>query len=137
LLEAWREARKTFEERQDRFLEERPEVAGPPLPLEAYTGTCGGEMYGDATISVEGGALVLRLLPNPDLVADLTPLQGDAFLVEWRRTFAWFGRGAAIFELGGLGEVTGMHLEVPNDDLWFYEVELRRKDAQSGRGMGR
>jgi hypothetical protein len=61
-------------------------------------------------------------------VADLTPLKDDVFLLEWRKTFAWFGRGAATFLLDSDGEVTEVRLDVPNDDFWFYELELKRKD---------
>ena len=127
-LNRWRSARERFESRQSRFSEERDPNARPSLPLGDYAGTYGGDMYGDATISVEGGGLVLRLLPNPDLVADLTHLHHDTFLLEWRETFAWFGTGVASFLLDPFGEVTEMKLDVPNDDLWFHELELIRKD---------
>jgi CubicO group peptidase (beta-lactamase class C family) len=128
MLDGWRGARERFEDRQDRFLEAMAPESYPALPLEAYAGTFGGPMYGDATISVEDGGLVLRLLPNPDLVADLSHLHHDTFLIEWRETFAWFGKGAATFLLDPLGEVTEVKLDVPNDDLWFDELELKRKD---------
>ena len=128
MLESWREAREEFEARQDRFLETRAPDARPSLGLEDYTGTFGGAMYGDATVSLEDGHLVLRLLPNPDLVADLSHLHDDTFLIEWRETFAWFGRGAATFLVDPYGEVTEVKLDVPNDDLWFHELELERKD---------
>ena len=88
-------------------------------------------MYGDATIALEDGGLVLRLLPNPDLVADLTHLHHDTFLIEWRNTFAWFGKGAATFLFDPYGAVTEIKLDVPNDDLWFDELELKR--VSSGR----
>jgi len=128
LLESWRAGRQEIEDRQDRFLDDKVPGGRPSLPLDRYTGTYGGAMYGDATVSVEEGGLVLRLLPNPDLVADLIQLHDDTFLVEWRNTFAWFGRGAATFHLDSNGEVVEVRLDVPNDDLWFYELELKRKD---------
>jgi CubicO group peptidase (beta-lactamase class C family) len=128
MLRSWQSARDRFEERQDRFLAERAPDSRPSLPLDAYTGRYGGDMYGDGTVSLENGGLVLRLLPNPDLVADLTHLHDDTFLIEWRHTFAWFGRGAATFLLDSDGEVREVKLDVPNDDLWFYELELRRKE---------
>lgn len=127
MLESWRSAREEFEARQRRFTEERVQGTRPSLELEGYTGTFGGEMYGDATVSLEGGSLVLRLLPNPDLVADLTHLHHDTFLLEWRETFAWFGTGAATFRLDPFGNVTEVALDVPNDDLWFYELDLKKK----------
>jgi CubicO group peptidase (beta-lactamase class C family) len=127
MLPAWRAARSRFEARQDRFEEERVEGTNPSLPLDGYAGRYGGPMYGDATVSLEDGGLVLRLLPNPDLVADLTHLHHDTFLIEWRTTLAWFGKGAATFHLDPYGAVSEMKLDVPNDDFWFYELEMRRR----------
>jgi hypothetical protein len=128
MLESWRSARERFEERQNRFLDERLEGTEPSLSPGGYAGRYGGAMYGDATISVEDGGLVFRLLPNPDLVADLTHIHYDTYLVQWRETFAWFGQGAATFILDPYGEVTELKLDVPNDDLWFHELELKKKD---------
>ena len=127
MLESWRRGRAAFEERQARILQEEEPGTHPSLDLAEYTGTFGGEMYGDASVSLENGGLVLRLLPNPDLVADLTHLQHDTFLIQWRKTFAWFGIGAATFHLDPYGQVSAITLDVPNDDLWFYELELKRK----------
>ncbi len=70
---------------------------------------------------------MLRLLPNPDLVADLEPLQYDTFLLRWRKNLAWFGKGTATFVLDRTGAVEQMKLDVPNDDLWFYELEMKRR----------
>ncbi len=128
MLMDWLSARAGFEARQDRFVEERTQGTQPSLPLSGYEGTFGGPMYGDATVSLEDGQLVLRLLPNPDLVADLTHLHHDTYLIEWRNTFAWFGRGAATFLFDSFGSVTEVKLDVPNDDLWFYELELKKKE---------
>ena len=103
----------------------------PSLDLEAYAGTYGGDLYGDATIEVENGHLVLRVLPNPDLVADLEHLHYDTFIVRWRTELAWFGKGTAHFELDAAGNVEEMELDIPNDDLWFDELELERKGSGS------
>jgi CubicO group peptidase (beta-lactamase class C family) len=99
----------------------------PSLPLSAYAGTYGGAMYGDAAVTLEGGRLVLRLLPNPDFVADLRHLQFDTFVIEWRRAWPWFGAGTAQFLLSAAGMVTELKLDVPNEDFWFTELELRRR----------
>lgn len=127
-LTSWTRARERFEGRQNRFLEERVEGTTPSLELEGYTGSYGGPMYGDGEVTLENGRLVLTLLPNPDLVADLTHLHHDTFLIEWRKTFAWFGTGVATFILDPYGQVTEMKLDVPNDDLWFHELEMKRRD---------
>ena len=115
-------------ERRAAVLEVTRPGTEPSLPLPAYTGRYGGPMYGDATVSLEDGGLVLRLLPNPDLVADLRHLQLDTWVIDWRRPFPWFGKGVAQFLTDPAGEVTELKLDVPNQDLWFHELELKRRD---------
>lgn len=126
-LPRWKESRVAFEARQEAFEQSRVAGTKPSLPLEGYEGTYGGDLYGDATVTQEGGSLVLRLLPNPDLVADLEHLHYDTFLIRWRKELAWFGKGAATFLLDAAGEAAELKLDVPNDDLWFYELELKRR----------
>jgi hypothetical protein len=99
----------------------------PSRSLDAYAGTYGGPMYGDIAVASENGGLVLRFLPNPDLVADLRHLQFDTFLIEWRRPWPWFGSGTAHFVLSAAGVPERLELNVPNEDFWFEELELRRK----------
>ena len=100
----------------------------PSLPLERYAGRYGGQVYGDATVSLESGSLVLRLLANPQFVADLTHLQLDTFMVTWRHEFPWFAGGRAQFVLGSDARITQLKLEVPNEDFWFEELDLRRRE---------
>ena len=101
--------------------------ARPPQALDKYAGTFGGAMYGDATVTEENGALVLRLLPNPALVADLTPLDADTFTLTWRQKFAFFAGGRAQFVLDSRSRVQELKLDVPNNDFWFDELELKKK----------
>ncbi|MDT8342252.1 MAG: serine hydrolase [Longimicrobiales bacterium] len=127
-LPGWRESRERFESRARAPEEARVAGTTPSLPLEGYAGRYGGPMYGDATVTVEGGGLVLRLLPNPDLVADLEHLHYDTFVIRWRRELAWFGQGTARFVLDEFGRAREVRLDVPNDDLWFHELEFRRRE---------
>jgi hypothetical protein len=99
----------------------------PSLPLDAYVGTYGGPLYGDATVALEDGRLVLRLLPAGDLVGDLTHWHRDVFRVHWRREFPWFGDGLVQFVLNANGDADQVKIDVPNDDFWFTELELRRR----------
>jgi hypothetical protein len=106
----------------------QPRVAGTrgSLASEGYAGTYGGPMYGDATVTADSGRLVLRFLPAPDLVGDLTHLHHDVFRVTWRHDFPWFGDGTVQFVLGADGNVAEMKVDVPNGDFWFTELEFRR-----------
>lgn len=87
-------------------------------------------MYGDATVTVEDGKLVLRLLPNPDLVADLSHWHYDVFKIDWRTDVTWFGNGKAQFLMNERGDVVEMKLNVPNDDFWFHELEFKKKKGE-------
>ncbi len=69
---------------------------------------------------------MLRLLPNKDLVADLTHLQLDTFVIRWRTDFAWFREGTIQFVPDAQGIFQDLRLDVPNEDLWFHELKLRR-----------
>ena len=83
-------------------------------------------MYGDATIELDGDQLVLKLLPYPALVADLKHLHYDTFEIQWRSTFAWFEGGTAHFVADASGVFHKIELNVPNEDLFFHELKLKR-----------
>lgn len=104
----------------------RASNTAPSLALDAYTGTFASSLYGDVTVALEDGTLVVRLLPAPDLVGDLTHWHRDVFRVHWRREFPWFGDGLVQFVLNANGDVDRMSIDVPNDDFWFTELALRR-----------
>lgn len=127
LLKLDQEGRQRFYDRIEEAVKPKASGTTPSLPLERYAGTYGGPFYGDATVTMEEGALVLRLLPAAELVADLTHLHHDTFRLDWRQEFAWFGPGTAHFVLNAEGQPAELKLDVPNEDLWFHEIELRRK----------
>jgi len=120
--------KERWAERWAQWERERVPNTTPSLELEDYTGTFGGALYGDATVELENGALVLRMLPNPDLVGDLTHWHHDTFLIQWRHEFPWFDDGWAQFVLNRNGTVVELKLDVPNEDFWFHELEFRKRE---------
>ena len=126
-LERDRQHRKDFYQRIAAATKPRAKDTKPRLPLKKYAGTYSGRLYGDAKVELTDGQLRLRLLPNPDLVASLKHLHYDTFVIEWEREFAWFGKGTAQFVHDDSGKITQLKLNVPNDDLWFYELKLMRR----------
>ena len=62
----------------------RDSLAGPSLPLGRYAGTYRDALYGDATITLENGRLVLRFSHSPAFVGDLEHWQYDSFIARWR-----------------------------------------------------
>ncbi len=115
-------------ERRQKEIQSRVANTKPSLSLASYTGTYGGPLYGNAEVKLENGSLVLRLLPNPELVADLSHWHYDVFEIKWRKRFPWFGNGKAQFLMDASRKVIEMKLDVPNEDFWFHELEFKRLD---------
>jgi CubicO group peptidase (beta-lactamase class C family) len=129
LLERERDAHAREMRRRADAVRQTAPGTKPSLPLASYAGLYGGNLYGDAQVSLEDGRLVLRLLPAPSLVADLEHLQQDTFVIRWRRAFPWFDEGTARFVISGGGVIEELRLHVPNEDFWFEELDLRRRPA--------
>lgn len=121
-----RAAKKKAQEDREKEANKRAANTKPSFPLDAYAGTYGGAFYGNAEVKMENGNLVLRLLPNPELVADLSHWHYDTFEIQWRMKFPWFGNGKAQFLMDAAGKVVEIKLDVPNEDFWFDELELKR-----------
>ena len=99
----------------------------PSLPLAAYAGAYGGQMYGDARVTEEGGRLVVRLLPSPAYVGDLEHWHFDTFRIKWRESVVYpYPRGWVTFTLDPQGRVGEMKIDVPNPDFDFKELEFKR-----------
>jgi len=62
----------------------RDTLSRPSLPPARYAGTYRDEWYGDVTITLESGGLVMRFSRSPALVGDLEHWQYDSFVVRWR-----------------------------------------------------
>lgn len=100
----------------------------PSLPLSGYVGTYSSQMYGDVTITEENGHLVMRMLPAPVFVADLTHWHYDTFAIKWGPGVIYpFQKGFVIFTLDGKGKTDQLKIDQPNNDFHFTELELRRK----------
>lgn len=99
----------------------------PSITLTGYAGTYTSQMYGDVTITAEGDKLVMRMIPSPNLVADLEHWHYDTFLIKWRPSTAYnFPRGWVTFTLDRTGKTDQLKIDQPNNDFWFYELDLKR-----------
>jgi len=63
---------------------QRDTASRPSLPLAKYAGTYRDAWYGDITITLEGGKLVMRFTHSPPLTGDLEHFQYDTFIARWR-----------------------------------------------------
>lgn len=79
----------------------------PSLPLEAYAGTYSDSLFGDVTVTVENGQLVLSY--SPDYVAVLRHWHHDTFRGRWRRRGG--GQRFVTFRIDAQGWVRALELE--------------------------
>ena len=127
-LERRAKAEKTQAESDQKVDAARVEGTKPSLALEKYAGTYSSELYGDVTIAFEEGHLVMRLVPAANFVADLEHWHYDTFRIRWRDTVHYnFPRGFVTFTIAATAQPDQVKIDQPNDDFWFYELELKRK----------
>ncbi|HEX8338113.1 MAG TPA: serine hydrolase, partial [Pyrinomonadaceae bacterium] len=120
-----RPAREREEAEAKKTEEARVPDTKPSLPLSAYAGTYGGQMYGDARVTQEQGRLVVRLAPSPAYVGDLEHWHFDTFRIKWRESVVYpYPRGWVTFHLDTQGKVSEMKIDVPNPDFDFKELEF-------------
>ena len=125
-FDQFQSGRKEFENRIAMAIRPIASMEKPSHLLESYTGNYRCPMYGDALVQLVDGRLQLQLLPYPDLKADLDWMHYDTFAVRWHKKFAWFDAGSAHFIFDAKGNAESIRLDIPNDDLWFYELDLKR-----------
>ena len=84
-------------------------VAGtkPSLALDKYVGEYRSEMYGDASVALENGALTLRR--GPQFIGKMEHWHYDVFRVTWADR--QMGRGFVSFRLDQRGRVAEMTME--------------------------
>ncbi|MBL8890813.1 MAG: serine hydrolase [Planctomycetaceae bacterium] len=124
-----RYAQRQAEAQQQRAKWEAEKISNAPhsLPIEKYCGTYRCPLYGDVTIELENGGLVLKMVPAPDFVADLVHRHYNCFELRWRPTVTYnYPIGSVNFTIDGRGESSKLAIDQPNDDFWFYELDLRR-----------
>ncbi|MDW3193981.1 MAG: serine hydrolase [Cytophagales bacterium] len=100
----------------------------PSLPISAYTGVYDAPMHGDITIKEEDGELRLHFDRAALLSATLKHWHNDTWEILWDETHAWFDFGTVQFELDHNAKVTGMEIDVPNYDIFFHEIETKKRE---------
>jgi CubicO group peptidase (beta-lactamase class C family) len=105
--------------------EKRNKNSKTTLPLEKYCGTYGGDLYGNATITLKEGKLNLQFVPAPDFFSVLEHWQYDAFVVEFKN-FPSLPKGKVNFILNQNAEVYEFKIDVPNPDFDFTELTFKR-----------
>ena len=108
---------------------QRDSTSSPSLPLDCYAGTYRDAWYGDVTVTLENGRLVIRFGHTPSLAGELVHWQYDTFVARWHDrelradAFVTFGLAA-----DGTIERATMRAVSPATDFSFdfQDLELRR-----------
>ena len=127
--EALPRAARSVENRKEQVMKRvnaREEGTKPTVPVTAFVGNYYDPMYGAVSISLENEKLILDFAPAPQLKADLSHWHYDTFKIEWRETHAWFDFGTLKFVLNNNQEVEGIEFDVPNYDIFFHEIHLKK-----------
>ncbi|WP_192822219.1 serine hydrolase [Rufibacter sp. LB8] len=94
--------------------------------LQEYTGTYHSPLYGNATVTLRNGKLVLDLAAAPALGGELTIWRADIFDLAWKNNFALLTPTKARFLPGPDGSITDLRLDSNNPDFHFSELEFSR-----------
>jgi len=119
--------RKAGDEKQkEEELKNKIENTKPSLELAAYTGTYGGELFGDATVELENGELLVQFVPSPKFRGKLKHLHYDTFEITFTE-FPSLPPGTCNYILDADGKVSEMKIDVPNPDFDFTELEFKKQ----------
>lgn len=102
-------------------------TAKTTVPMAQLTGTYDSPMYTKVEILPGKNGLVMNIPGAPALGASLTHWHGNTYQTKWNETHAWFDFGLIQFQTNAKGEVTGLHMDVPNYDIFFHEIEFTKK----------
>lgn len=113
----------------------RDSASRPARPLAAYAGTYRDAWYGDVTIALEQGRLVLRMTRTPSMTGDLSHWQYDSFLVRWRDR-SLRADAFVSFSLGPDGTVREARMAPASPDVDFsFDFQDLRLQRVAGSAM--
>lgn len=118
--------KKAQQEAAAKAPKEKKKKKKPTMDLDAYAGTYTSQLYGDATVTMQNGKLVLQLIPAPTLGGTLTHWQHDIFELDWKNDYALLTPTRVRFLIGEDGNIGGMRLDADNPDFHFDELKFEK-----------
>lgn len=103
----------------------------PSLNANGYLGIFYSPMYGDIYVKQGENGLRLEFSHAPLLSASLEHWHYDTFEVKWDQEHAWFGFGTVQFNFDAQRNITGILIDVPNNDIFFDELILEKVNSPS------
>ena len=107
--------------------ESRITGTSPSLELNGYAGKYNDQMYGEAEVVVDGGKMVLTLLPTSELfTSEMEHWHYDTFRIKFVDDF--LPNGFVTFSFDSYGKVTGFKIDLPNNDFHFFNLDFQKVD---------
>ncbi len=125
-----RKARQQEDTRISSRKEKRVHNTQQSLPLEKYTGTYHCPMHDDIIITKVNDHLRMEFKRAPNLNANLSHWHYDVWKIEWDEKQAWFDFGTIKFNTGNNLEIKGISFDVPNNDIFFHELNPVRVNEE-------
>ena len=115
-----------FQKRMDDLANTRSKKFEHILQPKEVAGTYHAPIYGTIRIDRDKKDLSLHFEHAPALTADLIPFGPDTYEIDWREAHAWFTFGTVEILHDGK-TATGLKFRVPNEDIFFEEIEPVRQ----------
>ena len=100
----------------------------PSVPMDKYVGTYYADIYGNIEVKKEGDKLRLSFEHSKKFNATLEHWHYDVWRIKWDNAeeLSWFQFGTVQFKLDNNLNVEELVFDVPNDDIWFYELKPKK-----------
>ncbi|WP_157472190.1 serine hydrolase [Neolewinella persica] len=96
----------------------------PTVGVDDMVGTYADPLFGKFEVVRTGERqLELHFDRSPSLNATLSHWHYDTWKLEWHEPHAWFDFGTVQFLKDNRQQVSGLRFDVPNDDIFFEELE--------------
>ncbi len=99
----------------------------PLVDETEFLGTYFDPFFGQVKIESSNNKLRIIFVNAPHLNATLTHWHYNTYQLNWDEIHAWFGFGTIQFTLNNSNKVTGIEFDVPNDDIFFNEIHLKKE----------
>lgn len=93
----------------------QPAVPSPALALDRYTGDYSNDIYGTVNVAKKADGLIFTIGPKKVRI-DLQHWDGNIFMGSWNYYAVKENVGAATFDVSDKGVVTGVRVDVFNED---------------------
>ena len=116
-------AEASDEEDQKKRLEARKPKIKSQFSNEDLVGTYVDKVYGEASVTEEGGKLVFTMLPSKELfTSEMTHWHYNTYQIKFKDGF--LPNGYITFSQDSNGKVSGLKIDLPNPDFHFYKMEF-------------